>query len=209
MEGGAVVAEFREVHPGARIAILLLLLIVLTLGGVIWFDYLGVINARSLLAPVYRLVGIQRQFEVAGADDPNLLERERLEKQTAALDLRAQDLDAREASLNAREKELAQLASDLKDQKAAEDAREKAFNESVQAFENRRVNLVKTSTYLTSMPAKSAVEILQKMEDQDIIDLFRTTDDQAAVTGIDSPVPYWLSQMPADRAATLERKMAR
>ncbi len=201
--------EFREVHPGVRIVVLLLLLIVLTLGGFVWFDYLGILNARSLLAPVYGLFGLGAKAVAVSADDPNLLDRERLAKQADAIALREQDLDKRDTELTARQKQLEQLASDLKDREQAEADKEKAFNERVNAFENRRVNLVQNSTYLTSMPPKNAVAILLKMEDQDIIDIFRITDQQATAAGIDSVVPFWLSQMPADRAATLQRKMAR
>jgi flagellar protein FlbB len=203
------VTEFGEVNPAVRIVVLILLIIVLTLGGIVWFDYLGVLEARSFLAPVYRLFGLQKRTEVAAADDPNLLERERLAKQAEAVSIRQEDLDTLAAGLDKREKELAQLAEDLKDREQAAEAREKAFNESVNAFENRRVNLVQNSTYLTSMPPKNAVAILLNMEDQDIIDIFRITDQQAVTTGEDSLVPYWLAQMPADRAAVLQRKMSR
>ena len=59
------------------------------------------------------------------------------------------------------------------------------------------------------MPPTNARDILMKMDDQDVIDIFRIVDGQAQRTGQDSLVPYWLSIMPADRAATLQRKMAR
>ena len=88
-------AEFSEVRPGVRIFILLLLLIVLVLGGVIWFDYLGLLDAKAMLAPVYGLLGLQRRGAVPNPDDPNLLDRERLAMQADALILQQQDLDAR------------------------------------------------------------------------------------------------------------------
>ncbi len=200
--------EMRVVHPGVRIVVLVLLLVLLVLGGIVWFDYLGIVDAKSVLAPIYGLFGLQTRAAVA-VDDPNLLARERLAKQADALALRLEEQDRREAELARRDRELTQRAEDLKDREQAADAREKAFNEQVKAFENRRVNLVQNSRYLTSMPPKNAVDILMKMEDQDVIDLFRITEQEAARAGEDSPVAYWLSQMPADRAAALERKMAR
>lgn len=201
--------EFGEVNPAVRIVVLILLIIVLTLGGIVWFDYLGIFEARSFLAPVYRLFGLQKRTEAAAADDPNLLEKERLAKLAESVSIQQEDIDTRTAGLDKRENELTQLAEDLKDREQAAEAREKAFNESVNAFENRRVNLVQNSTYLTSMPPRNAVAILLKMEDQDIIDIFRITDQQAVAAGDDSLVPYWLAQMPADRAAVLQRKMSR
>ena len=201
-------AEFSEVRPGVRIVILFLLLIVLSLGGVIWFDYLGLVDAKTMIAPVYRLFGFQKRSSVASVDDPNLLDRERLAKEQDALTLRRQELDARESTLAKKEKQLNQLGTDLNDKDAALAAREKAFNEQVKAFDNRRVNLAQNATYLTSMPPASSVAILLKMGDPDIIDIFRMIEQQAKKAGTDSVVPLWLSMMPADRAATLQRKMA-
>jgi flagellar protein FlbB len=59
------------------------------------------------------------------------------------------------------------------------------------------------------MPPANAKDILLKMDDQDIIDVLRVVEDEAKKAGEDSVVAYWLSIMPADRAATLQRKMAR
>jgi flagellar protein FlbB len=203
------VTEFGEVNPGVRIIVLLLLVVVLTLGGVVWFDYLGIVDVKSVFAPAYRLFGIPGGAQAVSADDPNLLDRERLAKQADALAIRREDQDKREGDLAKKEKELGQLAEDLKDREQAAEAKEKAFNERVKAFENRRVNLVQNSRYLTSMPPKNAVDILLKMEDQDVIDVFRITEQEAARSGEDSPVAFWISQMPADVGARLQRKMAR
>ncbi len=202
-------AEFSEVRPGARIFILLLLLIVLALGGTIWFDYLGIIDAKSTLAPLYSTLGLQKRSAVASADDPNLLDKERLSKQADSIALRQQDLDKRDADLTKKEKDLNQLGQDLNDKEAALAAQQKAFNDQVKAFENRRVNLEQNARYLTSMPPANARDILLKMDDQDVIDLFRIVESQAQRAGQDSLVPYWLSIMPADKAAELQRKMQR
>ncbi|HTP59474.1 MAG TPA: flagellar protein FlbB, partial [Spirochaetia bacterium] len=120
-------AEISEVRPGVRIFILFLLLLVLSLGGIIWFDYLGIVDARSVISPVYQLLGFSKRSAVASADDPNLLDKERLDKQQQALVIRSQELDTRQASLDAREKQLNQLSDQLKEQQAAIDAQQKAL----------------------------------------------------------------------------------
>jgi flagellar protein FlbB len=202
------VAEYTEARPGVRAFILLLLIIVLALGGIIWFDYLGVIDARSVISPVYRLLGLGARTAVASADDPNLLDKERLAKQQDALVIRQQELDSHQASLDTREKQLNQLGQDLNDRQAAIDAQQKALSDTQKAIEDRRVNLDQNAVYLTSMAPASAVAILAKQDDQYVIDTFRTVESQAKKTGADSLVPIWLSLMPPDRAATLQRKMA-
>ena len=42
--------------------VLLILVIILILGGLLWFDYLGVIQAKKLFAPFYRLIGKEPQW---------------------------------------------------------------------------------------------------------------------------------------------------
>ncbi len=129
-------AEFSEARPGVRIFILFLLIIVLGLGGIIWFDYLGVVDAKSMISPVYQALGLGSRSAVAGADDPNLLDRERLAKQQDALVLTRQELDSREAALAAKEKQLDQLGQDLNDRQAALDAQQKALNDARKAIED-------------------------------------------------------------------------
>ena len=200
-------AEYSPVGMGFRILILLLLVVVIALGGLVWFDYLGVIDAREVLAPVLRLV--RRQQVQVDAEDPLLLEKERLAKQIEALALRSEELSSWQAELATREAELTQKIEQLQSREEALDDQEKVFNERVEAFDNRRDNLRQNAEYLVGMPPEEAVKILLQMEDQLVIDLFRTAEEQARAEGETSLVAYWLSLMPADRAATLQRKMAR
>jgi flagellar protein FlbB len=199
--------EYSSVGAGFRIVVLLLLVAVLVLGGLVWFDYLGIVDAEALLAPVFAL--IRGQKPVVNAEDPLLLEKERLAKQLEALAIRSEELDRRQQELDSSQAEIDQMIEQLQEREKAVEDREKVFNERLQAFENRRVNLRQNSEYLVGMPPENAVKILLKMEDQDVIDIFRMTEEQAQSAGEVSLVSYWLSLMPADRAAVLQRKMAR
>ena len=202
-------AEFSEVSPGVRIFLLALLLVVLALAGVVWFDYLGLVDARGALAPLWRLVGIGQRTAVAAADDPNLLDKERLAKEQEALTLRTEDLEGARKQLVTETANLAQIAEQLAEREQAVEAREKAFNERAKAFEDRRVNLAQNAGYLVGMKPQDAVTRLSAMEDQDVIDIFRITEEEAAKAGETSLVAYWLSLMESARAATLMRKMQR
>lgn len=199
--------EYSVVSVGLRIFVLVLLIIVLLLGGIIWFDYLGLIDAKSKIAPIFGLFGIKRAI-IENVDDPLLLEKMRLKKQIEALALRAEEHGAREDKITLQEQELAQIQEQLEEKEGALEDREKMFNERVRAFENRRVNLEQNSAYLVGMPPDNAVKILINMDDQDIIDVFRMTEELAKKAGEASLVSYWLSLMPAARAADLQRKMA-
>ena len=102
--GGREVSDYSGVGAGFRIVVLILLVGVLALGGLVWFDYLGVIDARRTLAPVFRLFGA-RPPEL-DAEDPLLLDKERLAKQLEALAVRAEEQAALGQKLAAQEQDL-------------------------------------------------------------------------------------------------------
>jgi len=203
------VAEFSEVSPGVRIFLLALLLVVLALAGVVWFNYLGLIDARDTLAPILRLAGFPQRAGGIPDDDPNLLDRERLAKDQEALVLQSEELGRQRQELAAETANLTQFAEQLAEREQAAEAREKAFIERVNTFENRRVNLAQNAGYLVGMRPQDAVARLAAMEDQDVIDIFRITEEEAAKAGESSLVAYWLSLMDPQRAAVLMRKMQR
>jgi flagellar protein FlbB len=58
------------------------------------------------------------------------------------------------------------------------------------------------------MQPVNAVEILQKMDDQLVIDVLRKVEERAQANNTSSLVAYWLSLMDPERAATIQRKMA-
>lgn len=200
-------AEYSTVGAGFRILILLLLVGVLVLGGLVWFDYLGIIDARRTLSPVFALVG--RGRAEVDAEDPLLLDKERLAKQLEALAVRSEELDQWQRQLAAKQLEVDQMAETLAERETAVQDREKVLNDRLRAYDNRVENLRQNSAYLVGMPPENAVKILLAMDDQDVIDVLRVTEEQAAEAGEVSLVAYWLSLMPADRAAVLQRKMSR
>ena len=202
-------ANYGATGTGLRIVALLLLVAVLLVGGVLWFDFLGIVEARSTLAPIRRLLGLAEQPTVEQLADPLLLERERLQSETEALDLIREDLERRELAVAQREVEIEQITAELEATRTSLENQEKSLNDRLTAFDDRRVNLEQNSRYLVGMPPSNAVEIMLQMEDPDIIELLQVTEDIAQREGSASLVSFWLSQMPAERAAELQRKFVR
>ena len=66
---------------------------------------------------------------------------------------------------------------------------------------------MRLSTYLTNMPPADAVAIMVNYRDPLLLDVLLMTDDLAEASGRLSLVPFWLSQMPADRAAAIGEKL--
>lgn len=200
-------AKFESMRRGSIILLLLLLVLALAFGGVVWFDYLGLLDARQLLSPALRLVGIDRPLPAENVEALDFLDQERLKKRQDELVLRMEELDQREEGIEVRETELLQMMEILEERENALAEQEKSFNDRLKLYENRRANLRQASRYYVGMPPRESVDRLLAMEDQDLIDLLRATEEIAQEEEKVSMVSYWLSLMPAERTAALSRKM--
>ena len=190
---------------------LLILIAILVLGGLLWFDYLGVNHAQRVFAPVYKLFGLAPQTSVTATTSKPLtadLDEDRLAKRIEALDIRTQELDKRETDIKKIEEQNEAIAKELEERKNSQDEREKTFNNQVKKYDDRNTNIETIANYLNSMPPKTAVEELLSHDDQDIIDILRKADELAAASKTTSLSSVWLMNMPAERAATIQRKMA-
>ncbi|MFO8043800.1 MAG: flagellar protein FlbB [Alkalispirochaeta sp.] len=190
-----------------QIILLILLILILAVGGLFWFDYLGLVNARETFAPVLGMFGEDEDAGIDAVDDIMLMDRLRLEKIQEAVDLREAELNEEEDRLMEARAELDEVQQQL-DQRAADlDEREVSLNEQLQQYDNRRAVLEQNSRDLTSMRPANAVEILAGYDDQLLIDTLRVTEELAQEAGEVSLVSVWLSQLPADRASDIQRQM--
>jgi len=196
------------IGTSTRIIFLILLIVFLIAFGIFWFDFLGLVEINDMLSPIFELFGIKKTTQLEYAEDPLLLDKERLNKQLEAVQLRSEELDKREDEIIQQEEDIAQMIEELQEREISFEDREKSFNERQNAFDIRRVNLEQTAKNLVSMPPEDAIEIFNNMEnDMDVIDIFRITEELAQAAGEQSLVAYWLSLLPPERGAELTRKM--
>ena len=191
--------------------LLLILIAILVLFGILWFDYLGIIQAKRSFAPLFKLVGLSPQTSISSTAknmEAADLDNDRFAKRLESLDSRSQELDKREADVVERENANAQVAQELEDKARSQEEREKTFNNLVKKYDDRNANIDQIVANLNGMPPRSAVDILVAMDDQDVIDVLRRAEEVAAASGQASTVAYWLSLMPSERAADISRKMA-
>ncbi|MCL2832252.1 MAG: flagellar protein FlbB [Treponema sp.] len=202
-------AEYSRSGITGRIIGLLLLIIILAGGGLLWLDYLNVIDVKTVLSPLYRFIGLEgrTQPELPAGGTLNLND-ERYAILLEAMDLKNMEMDRRAADLQNRQGEIEQMAQELDDRQKALEEQEKSFNAQVQEADTRSKNVEQNARNLTGMPPERAVGILAAMDDQDVIDVLRKTEEIAAAEETTSIVPYWLSLLPPERAAELNRKMA-
>ena len=201
-----------------RIIVLLFLILILAGGGVLWFDYLNIIDAKNVIGPVFdflrgvpligRIIpsGESRSQPPTGEEMLNL-DAERFAVRIEALELRSMELEKQEMEIVSRKGEIEQMAQELEERQKALDERENSINALVSDAEIKDRTVERNAINLTNMPPERAVGILSAMDDQDIIDVFRKTDQLAEASGSSSIVPYWLSLMDSQRAAELSRKM--
>ena len=195
-----------------KVIVLLLLIAVLAVGGIVWFDYLNVIDAKSVLAPVYRYIpfigGEGRSQPRTTPEDILNLDAERLAVRLEQLELQNMEMDTRARDLDSRYGEIEQMALELEDRQKSLDERENSLRAQAADAENKDRNVEQNARYLTGMPPARAVGIITAMDDQDAIDVLRKTEEIATAEGTASVVSYWLSLMDSQRAAELQRKMA-
>lgn len=197
-------------HNFGKSILLILIILILIVGGLLWFDYLGIVHVKSVFAPVYKALGKTPQTSQTVTQSKTLtsnLDEDRLKKQREANDIFKEELDKRETDIQALENQNAQIAAELDEREKNQEEREKTFNLTVKKYDDKNINVEQIAKNLNGMRPQAAVDILVAMDDQTIIDVLRKTEELAASSGTTSMVSYWLSLMPSDRAAEIQRKM--
>jgi flagellar protein FlbB len=202
-----------------RILVLIFLILLLLAGGVLWFDYLNVIDAKNVTGPVFNVLrgvpvisrfippGDARSRPVSVDDGILNLDAERFAVRMEAVGLRVMELDKQELDIQTRRDQIEQMAQELEERQKALDERENSFNALLSDAEIRDRTVERNAINLINMPPQRAVGILSAMDDQDVIDVLRKTDQLAQASGSSSIVPFWLSLLDSQRAAEISRKM--
>lgn len=190
--------------------VLIMLIIIMALGGLLWFDYLGVVHVKTVFSPLYTLLGKAPQTSATSTYSKPVLgdiDQERLDRQRESLDLYREELDRREADIAQKERLNEQIAAELASREKSQEEREKTFNQMVKQYDDKNVNIEQIALNLNGMQPAAAVNILIAMDDQTIIDVLRKVEEIARRSGSSSMGSYWLSLMPPERAAEIQRKM--
>ena len=134
-----------------RTIVLLILIAIMSMGGIIWFDYLNVIDAKSVLAPIYERVpfltgilnipGVGRLQPKTKPDEILDLNSERLAIRLEALELLNLEMDTKNRDLNAKFGEIEQMAQELEDRQKALDDRENSLTAKAADAENKDRNV--------------------------------------------------------------------
>ena len=190
--------------------VLILIILILVAGGLLWFDYLGVVHVKSIFAPVYKLLDKDPQTSTTATQSKPLvanLDEDRLLKQREALDIYQEELTKRESEIAEAEKLNAQVSAELAEREKNQEEREKTFNQALKKYDDKNINIEQIAKNLNGMRPEAAVDILTAMDDQNVIDVLRKVEELASASGSASMGSYWLSLMEPKRAAEIQRKM--
>jgi len=192
-----------------KVVFLMLLIIVLVLGGIYWFDHLGLIDYRNIFEPIAKYFPSFMQRGEKVKEDPFLLEREQLKKQEEILEAKNREYEITVDALKKKELELKEKETRLTEEGERLEEEKKVLSEKLNEYDNYRENIKTQAKYFTSMPPKDAVERFSKLDDLLAIDILRQIDKDAEEEGKMSMVPYYLSLMNPEKAATIQRKMTK
>lgn len=190
--------------------VLIIIILILLMGGLLWFDYLGVVHVKSVFSPMYKILKKSPQTSITATQSKPLvanLDEDRIRKQREANEIFKEELDKREADIVALENLNAQIAAELAEREKNQEDREKTFNLTVKKYDDKNKNVEQIANNLNGMTPNAAVAILVALDDQTVIDVLRKVEEIAAATGSSSMGSYWLSLMPSERAAEIQRKM--
>jgi flagellar protein FlbB len=192
-----------------KILFLLLLILVILAGGIYWFDHLGLIDYKSLTGPYMRYLPSFLSRGESAEEDPLLLEKEMLNKKEEILEEKMRAIEQKGQELEARELAIQESEIKLEEDLVSLEEEKKLLSEKLREYDNYRENIRKQADYFTAMPPQAAVERLAKLDDLLAIDILRQIDSEAVEEGRMSMVPYYLSLMDPEKAATLQRKMTK
>ncbi len=182
------------------------LLFLIAFAALFWFDFMDIIDSRVLRSSILGFFGVSSDIS-NNIPAPVVLDNVRLQLDQEAIRLREEALAQRINEIEERETQLKLEEEALRLQKENLADREKTLNEKITLYDNRSGVLEKNAQDLMNMPPAEAVEILVNYDDQLLIDVLAAADAITNRLGEQSLVPYWLSLLPAERAAVIQRKM--
>jgi flagellar protein FlbB len=192
-----------------KIIFLLLLILVILVGGIYWFDRLDLLDYKKMIGPFEKYLPSFMKRGESAVEDLLLLEREQLNKREEVMMNKLRLLELKEQELEALELSLKESEAKLKEDLTSLEEEKKLLSEKLREYDNYRENIKKQAEYFTNMPPAAAVERLAKLDDLLAIDILRQIDKDAVEEGRISLVPYYLSLMEPEKAATIQRKMTK
>lgn len=179
----------------------------LIITGLIWLDFLGFLNIRQNVYPVLVKIPGLNFLIPRRSEDPFLLNKEELKKEELVKKLEWDKLDKFKDELKIKEQELKEKDKSIAEFESRLKEKEKELDKKYADKTTYQQKIQQQAKYFTSMKPADAVKRLVNLDDTLVIDIFKEIEVQAVAEGHQSVVPFFLSLMDPDKAASLQRKM--
>lgn len=189
-----------------KILFLLLLIVALLVGGMLLVDNLGLYPVRSRLSPLLNPLGFSTP-ETIEDTSPGFLNRERLATRLEALLIQENLLAEREAQLATTQSDVVQEKEELAGLRNQLNDERESLDQMLKRYNDKKLNLEAQASLFNGMPPQQAVAQMNEMDSLLVVDILRTNERVAAENGEESLVAFWISQMPPERAAEINRLM--
>ncbi|HOF34330.1 MAG TPA: hypothetical protein PK624_10325 [Spirochaetota bacterium] len=187
-----------QVSEKSKIIFLFLIIVFLLGVGVLWLDYMGLINLTKTASMFNKE---EASVLYADDDEPSLMKLEELEKNKEQLKERTEDLDRREALLLEQEKSSNTDKEKIQEMRAGIELERKKLENEKNKYSGYKKNIGDLAQKIESMPPKEAVAIMINWDDPLIIDVLRQIDQNALDAGGMSVTSYLISLMPKEKAS--------
>ena len=187
-----------QVSEKSKIIFLFLIIVFLLGVGVLWLDYMGLINLTKTASMFSKE---EASVLYADDDEPSLMKLEELEKNKEQLKERTEDLDRREALLLEQEKSSNTDKEKIQEMRAGIELERKKLENEKNKYSGYKKNILDLAQKIESMPPKDAVAIMINWDDPLIIDVLRQIDQNALDAGTMSVTSYLISLMPKEKAS--------
>jgi len=187
-----------QVSEKSKIIFLFLIIVFLLGVGVLWLDYMGLINLTKTASMFNK---DEASVLYADDDEPSLMKLEELEKNKEQLKERTEDLDRREALLLEQEKSSNTDKEKIQEMRAGIELERKKLENEKNKYSGYKKNIGDLAQKIESMPPKEAVAIMINWDDPLIIDVLRQIDQNALDAGAMSVTSYLISLMPKEKAS--------
>ena len=160
-------------------------------------DYFSLIKAEQYVNFLKKDVKIKQENKVWKLE---------IEKQKQILEKDKKLIEETKIKLEQKEKNLDNKLEELKQIQKGIFQREKEIEEQEKEKKNRETYIKILANKIANMPPESAVQIMEKWTDQDIIDVFMQMDKDAEEEGVPSITSFLLTLLPKERSSYLTNK---
>ncbi|MBU1078163.1 MAG: hypothetical protein KKH98_12775 [Spirochaetes bacterium] len=190
-----------------RLINLVVLNIFLIASGILWLDYMGLINFKEGVFPTLAKIPGFNFILPKRLEDPLLLAKEEYRKQELVKKMEWDQLKDKQEKLEVLKTELEEKENSLKEQSDRVKEKELELDKKYSDQDNYRDRIGQQAKYFVSMRPEDAVNRLSNMDDLLVIDILKAIEKKALEEGKQSIVPYFLSLMTPEKASVIQRKM--